>query len=99
MEALNNPDKTPSAEPSLKRNIVPDAKNIMKLMVLPWRPQLTPFCGSHHPLLRLKEFGIRSAFAKNIFVNFEIVISRWTFFQTLSSILDSDNKITLLLEI
>jgi hypothetical protein len=64
METLNNPDKTPSAEPSLKRNIVPDAKNIMKLMVLPLRPQLTSFCGSHHPLLRLKEFGIRSAFAK-----------------------------------
>ena len=64
METLNNPDKTPPAEPSLKRNIVPDAKNTKKLMVLPWRPQLNQLCGSHHPLLRLKEFGIRSAFAK-----------------------------------
>jgi len=64
METLNNPDKTPSAEPSLKRNIVPDTKNTKKLIVLPWRPQLNMLCGSHHPLLRLKEFGIRSAFAK-----------------------------------
>jgi len=64
METLNNPNKTPSAEPSLKRKIVPDAKNTKKLMVLPWGPQLKPLCGSHHPLLMLKEFGIRSAFAK-----------------------------------
>jgi hypothetical protein len=76
METLYNPDKTPSAEPSLKRNIVPDAKNIEKFMVLPWRPQLNLLCGSHHPLLRLKEFGVRSAFAKRIFISFEIVISR-----------------------
>jgi hypothetical protein len=64
MEILNNPDKTPSAEPSLKRNIVPDAKNTKKLMDPPWRPQLNLLCWSHHPLLRLKEFGIKSAFVK-----------------------------------
>jgi len=58
MGTLYNLDKTSSAEPSLKRNIVPDAKNTKELIVLPWRPQLNPLCGSHHPLLRLKEFGI-----------------------------------------
>jgi len=67
METLNNPDKTPSAEPSLKRNIVPDTKNTKKLMVFPWRPQLKPLCGSYHPLLWLKDFGNRSAFAKKFY--------------------------------
>ena len=99
METLNNPDKTPLAEPSLKGNIVPDAKNTKKLMVLPRRPQLKPFFGSHHLLLSLKEFGVKPVFVKNIFINFEIVISRGISFQTLSSILDAGNEITLLLEI
>jgi hypothetical protein len=76
METLNNPDKTPSAEPSLKGNIVPDAKNTKKLMVLPWRLQLKPLCGSHNLLLSVKEFGVKHVFAKNIFINIEIVISR-----------------------
>jgi hypothetical protein len=76
METLNNPYKTPSAEPSLKGNIVPDAKNTKKLMVLPWRLQLKPLCGGHYLLLSLKEFRVKPVFAKNIFINFEIVISR-----------------------
>jgi hypothetical protein len=76
METLYNCDKTPSAEPSLKGNIVPNAKNTDKFMALPRRLQLKLLCGSHHPLLRLIEFGVKSVFAKNIFINFEIVISR-----------------------
>jgi hypothetical protein len=76
MGTLNSPNKKPSAEPSLKGNIVPDAKNTEKFMVLPWRPQLNALCGSYHPLLMLKEFGVRSVFAKSIFINFEIVVSR-----------------------
>jgi len=76
METHNNSDKTYPAEPSLKGNIVPDAKNTKKLMALPWRLQLKPFCGSQHLLLSLKEFGVKLVFAKNIFINFEIVISR-----------------------
>ncbi len=99
METLYNLDKTPSAEPSLKGNIVPDHKNTEKFMALPWRPQLNPLCRSHHPLLRLKEFGVKSVFAKRIFINFEIVISREISFQTLSSILDGGNEITRLFEI
>ena len=76
METHNNPDKTYPAEPSLKGNIVPDAKNTKILMALPWRLQLKPLCGSHHLLLSLKEFGVKPVFAKNTFINFEIVISR-----------------------
>ena len=55
----SDPDGSPLAEPSLKGNIVPDAKNTKKLMVLPWRPQLKPLFGSHHLLLSLKEFGVK----------------------------------------
>ena len=95
----SDPDGSPLAEPSLKGNIVPDAKNTKKLMVLPWRPQLKPLFGSHHLLLSLKEFGVKPVFVKNIFIDVEIVISREISFQTLSSILDGGNEITLLLEI
>jgi len=81
METLNNPDKTPSAEPSLKRNIVPDAKNTETLMVLPWRPQLNSLCRSHHPLLRLKEFGVRSIFAKKFSSTLRLLYPSETFFK------------------
>ena len=99
METLNNPDKTSSAEPSLKRKIVPDAKNTEKFVVLPRRPQPNPLCGSNHPLLRLKEFEVKCLLAKRIFINFEIVIFGEISFQTLSSILDGGNEITRLFEI
>jgi len=99
METLYNLDKTPPAEPSLKGNIVPDHKNTNKFVVLPWRPQLNSLCRSQHHLLRLKEFGVKSAFAKRIFINLEIVISLEIFFQTLSSILDGGNEIIQLFEI
>ena len=39
METLYNLDKTPSAEPSLKRNIVPDAKRSENFTSLPRRAQ------------------------------------------------------------
>src|SRR5512136_2194571 len=39
METLYNCDKTPSAEPSLKGNIVPDAKRTKNFTSLPWRAQ------------------------------------------------------------
>jgi len=99
METLYNLDKTLSAELSLKGNIMPDHKNTEKFMAPPWKPQLNPLCRSYHPLLRLKDFGGKSVFAKRIFINFEIAISREISFQTLSSILDGDNEITRLFEI
>ena len=99
METLYNLRKTPSAEPSLKGNIVPDHKNSEKFMALHWKQQLRPLCRSHHPLLRLKEYRLKSVFAKRIFINFEIVIFREISFQTLSSILDSGNEIIRLFEI
>ena len=76
IETLYNLDKTPSAEPSLKRNIVPDDKNIERFTPFPWEPQLNPLCGNITPSLGLKEFGVTCAFAKRILVNLEIVISR-----------------------
>ena len=76
METLYNPDKTPSAEPSLKRNIVPGGKNTEKFTASPWKPQLNPLCGNITPLLGLKEFRLRSTLAKRVLVNFEIVVSR-----------------------
>ena len=99
METLYNLDKTPSAEPSLKGNIVPDHKNTEKFMAIPWKPQLKPLCRNHHPFLGPKEFGVKPVFAKRIFINFEIAISREISFQTLSSILDGGNEITRLFEI
>jgi hypothetical protein len=39
MKTLYNLDKSPSAEPSLKRNIVPDTKRFQNFTSLPWRAQ------------------------------------------------------------
>jgi hypothetical protein len=39
MKTLYNLDETPSAEPSLKRNIMPDAKRSDNFTSLPWRAQ------------------------------------------------------------
>ena len=80
METLYNLDKNASAEPSLKRNIVPDSKNTEKFMALLWKPRLKPLCGTRHSLLSLKELVVKYAFAKTVFTNFEIVISRGIFF-------------------
>lgn len=76
METLYNPDKIPSAEPSLERNIVPDNKNTEKFTASPCKPQLNLLCGDIPPLLGLKEFWAISELAKSVFVNFEIRVSR-----------------------
>jgi hypothetical protein len=83
MKALYNFGKSPSAEPSLKRNIVPDAKNTEKFVIFPWKPQLKPFCGSHHLFISAKRIWGSTAFAKRIFINFEIVMSREPFLNTI----------------
>jgi hypothetical protein len=64
METLYNLDKTPSAEPSLKRNIVPDAKRSENFTSLPWRAQSDSLCGHlTYSLVQLKKEN-KFAFAK-----------------------------------
>jgi hypothetical protein len=64
METLYILDKTPSAEPSLKGNIVPDAKRAKNFISLPWRGHSDSLCG-HLPysLVQLKKQD-KFAFAK-----------------------------------
>src|SRR4030065_174870 len=64
METLYNLDKTPSAEPSLKGNIVPDAKRPENFTSLPWRAQSDSLWG-HLPyssVHRFKEISLRQQF-------------------------------------
>src|SRR4030067_1467339 len=64
METLYNLDKTPSAEPSLKRNIVPDAKRSENFTSLPWRAQSDSLWG-HRPYSSvLQKTEIKMVFAK-----------------------------------
>jgi hypothetical protein len=64
METLYNLDKTPSAEPSLKRNIVPDAKRSENFTSFLWRAQSDSLCGHLiYSLVRLVK-GNKFAFAK-----------------------------------
>jgi hypothetical protein len=64
METLCNLDKTSPAEPSLKGNIVPDAKRTKNFTTLPWRWQPDSLCGHFvYSLVRLKKKN-KSAFAK-----------------------------------
>ena len=56
METPYNLDKTPSAEPSLKRNIVPDAKRTKNFTSLPWGVQPASLCGFlTYSLVQLKK--------------------------------------------
>jgi hypothetical protein len=65
METQYNLDKTPSAEPSLKRNIVPNAKRSEIFTSLLWRAQPDSLCGHlAHSLVKLKKEN-KFAFAKN----------------------------------
>ena len=64
METPYNLDKTPSAEPSLKRNIVPDAKRSENFTSLSWRVQSDSLCGHlTYSLVQLKKEN-KFAFAK-----------------------------------
>jgi len=45
MEKPYNLDKTPSAEPSLKRDILPNSKRSKQFTFLPWRAQSDSLCG------------------------------------------------------
>ena len=64
MEKLYNLDKTPSAEPSLKRNIVPDAKRSKHFTSLPWKAQSDSLCGHlAYSLVQIKKEN-KFAFAK-----------------------------------
>src|SRR3972149_1470289 len=64
METLYNLDKTPPAEHSLKRNIVPDAKRSENFTYLPWRAQSDSLWG-HLPYSSvLQKTEIKMVFAK-----------------------------------
>ncbi len=64
MGTLYNLDKTPSAEPSLKRNIVPDAKRSKNFTSIPWRVQSDSLCGHFTYLLVQLKKENKFAFAK-----------------------------------
>ena len=67
METLYNLDKTPSAEPSFKRNIVPNAKRSENFTSLPWRAQPDSLCGYlTYSLVHLKKEN-KFAFVKKYF--------------------------------
>jgi len=61
MEMLYHFDKTGSAEPSLKRNIVPDAKNYNHFISLPWKAQSDSLCG--HPTYSFVQIKKENKFA------------------------------------
>jgi hypothetical protein len=64
MKITYNCDKSSLAEPSLKRNIVPDAKRTENFTSLPWRAQPDSFWG-HFPYSSvLQETEIEMVFAK-----------------------------------
>jgi hypothetical protein len=54
MKTLYNLDKTSPAEPSLKGNIVPDAKSCENFTSLPWGAQPDLLCG-HLPFSSVLE--------------------------------------------
>ena len=67
METLYNLDKTSSAEPSLKGNIVPDGKKSDIFSFLPWRVQSDSLCGHlTYSLVQLKKEN-KFVFAKKYF--------------------------------
>jgi len=67
MKALYNRNKILPAEPSLKRNIVPDAKKSENVSSLPWKAHSDSLCGDlTYSLVQLKKEN-KFAFAKKYF--------------------------------
>jgi hypothetical protein len=67
MKALHNRNKILPAEPSLKRNIVPDAKRSENFSSLPWKAYSDSLCGHFtYSLVQLKKEN-KFAFAKKYF--------------------------------
>ena len=64
METRYNFNKTSPAEPSLKGNIVPDAKRSNQFTSLPWKAQSDSLCGHlTYSVVHIKK-GNKFAFAK-----------------------------------
>ena len=77
METLYNRDKIPPAEPSLKGNIVPDAKRTENFTPLPWRTLPDLLCGDLSCSSSLQRTAIKIVFAKTglYFAMFQLLSS------------------------
>jgi len=99
METPYNLYKAPSAEPSLKRNIVPDAKRSKNFTSLPWRAQPDSLWGHLPDSSVLQKTEIKIVFAKKRFLSLSVSViarlgypNKYAFKGTLNHIIQNIKK-------